>query len=67
MNSAIYAILTLFKVVIIITGMVFVILNINSWRKTNDSKKLRKASLIFGGFFLSVLILTVIEFVIALS
>ena len=47
--------------------MVFVILNFISWRTTKDSKKFKKAALIFGGIFLSILILTGIEFIIAFN
>ncbi|GAA4317502.1 hypothetical protein GCM10023149_15070 [Mucilaginibacter gynuensis] len=66
-NTAIYTVLTLLKVVIIITGMVYVILNIISWRKTKDNKKLKRALVIFGMIFLSILILTIIELVIAFN
>jgi hypothetical protein len=66
-KSTIYILLTLLKAVIIITGMVYMFLNFISWRKTNDSKKLKKVAIIFGGIFLSLLIITCIEFIIALN
>jgi hypothetical protein len=66
-RTTIYILLTLLKAAIIITGMVYVILNIVSWRNTKDGKKLKKAAIIFGLVFLSVLILTTIEFVIAFN
>jgi hypothetical protein len=59
--------LTLLKAVIIITGMVYVFLNFISWRKTKDGMKLKKAAIIFGGVFISMLILTGIEFIIAFN
>jgi hypothetical protein len=66
-KNAIYIILTLLKALIIITGMVLVFLNFISWRKTKDSRRLKKSAIIFGGIFLSLLILTGIEFIIAFS
>lgn len=66
-RNIVYLILTLLKAIIIITGMVFVILNIVSWRKTGDGKRLKQAIIIFGGIFLSILILSAIEFFIALN
>jgi hypothetical protein len=66
-KTTIYIILTLLKAILIITGMVFVFLNFISWRTTKDVKKLKKAAMIFGGVFLSILILTVIEFIIAFN
>ena len=66
-KNTIYIILTLLKAVIIITGMVYLFLNFISWTKTKDGKKLRKSAIIFGGVFLSILILTGIEFIIALN
>lgn len=66
-KNDIYVTITLLKALIIITGMVFVILNFISWRTTKDSKKFKKAALIFGGIFLSILILTGIEFIIAFN
>jgi len=66
-KNTIYIILTLLKALIIITGMVFVFLNFILWRKTKDSRRLKKSAIIFGGIFLSLLILTGIEFIIAFS
>jgi hypothetical protein len=66
-KNTIYIILTLLKALIIITGMVFVILNFISWRTTKDGKKLKKAAIIFGGIFLSLVILTGIEFIMAFN
>jgi hypothetical protein len=66
-RNTIYIILTLLKALIIITGMLFVFFNFISWRKTKDGKKLKKTALIFGGIFLSILILTGIEFIIAFN
>ena len=66
-HNFIYIALTLLKALIIITGMVFVFLNFISWRTTKDGKKLKKAAIIFGGVFLSIVILTAIEFIIAFS
>jgi heme A synthase len=67
MISTIYVILTLLKAVIITTGMVYAFLNFMSWRKTRDSKKLKKAAVIFGGVILLIIILTGIEFIIAFN
>ena len=50
-KTTVYVILTFFKAVIIITGMVYVKKSFISWRNTKDSKKLKKAALIFGGIF----------------
>jgi len=66
-KNTIYIILTFLKALIIITGMVFIFLNFISWRTTKDGKKLKKAAIIFGGVFLSLLILTAIEFIIAFN
>jgi hypothetical protein len=66
-KNAIYITITLLKALLIITGMVFVILNFISWRTTKDGRKFKKAALIFGGIFLSILILTGIEFIIAFN
>jgi hypothetical protein len=66
-KNVIYITLTLLKALIIITGMVFVFLNFISWQTTKDGKKLKKAALIFGGIFLSIVILTGIEFIIAFN
>jgi len=66
-KNTIYIILTLLKALIIITGLVFVILNFISWRTTKDGKKLKKAAIIFSGIFLSILILTGIEFIMAFN
>jgi len=66
-KNTIYIILTLLKALIIITGMVFMFLNLISWRKTKDGKKLKKIAIIFGGIFLSTMILTGIEFIVAFN
>jgi hypothetical protein len=66
-KTTIYIILTLLKAAIIITGMIYVFLNFTSWRSTNDRKKLKKAAIIFGGVLLSIIILSGIEFIIALN
>lgn len=66
-RTTIYIVLTLLKAVIIIAGMVYVVLNIVSWKNTKDGKKLKKAAIIFGMVFLSILILTIIEFAIAIN
>jgi hypothetical protein len=66
-KNTIYIILTLLKSVIIITGMVYAFLNFISWRKNKDGNKLKKAAIIVGGVFLSILILTGIEFIIAFN
>jgi len=67
MNSTFYIILTLIKAIGIITGMVYAFVNFISWRKTNDSKKLKKAAIIFGGVIMLIIVLTGIEFAIALN
>ena len=66
-KTTIYIILTLLKVIIVTTGMVYLLLNFISWRKTKDGKKLKKVAIIFGAIFLSLLILTGIEFIIAFN
>lgn len=66
-KNTIYIILTLLKAVIIIVGMVYVSLNLTSWWNTKDGRKLKKAAIIFGGIFLSLLILTGVEFIVALN
>lgn len=66
-KTTIYIILTLLKAVIIITGMVYIFLIIISLRRTKDGKKLKKAAITFGMIFLSILILTIIEFVMAFN
>jgi hypothetical protein len=65
MKQAIYIFLTLLKAAIIITGMVYLFLNLISWTKTKDGGKLKKAAIIFGGVFLSLLLITGIEFIMA--
>jgi heme A synthase len=60
-------VLTLLKAGIIITGMVYVFLNFISWRKNKDGRKLKKAAIIFFGVFLSILVLSGIEFIIAFN
>ncbi|MDB5140274.1 MAG: hypothetical protein JWR12_2190 [Mucilaginibacter sp.] len=67
MKNTIYIILTLLKVLIIVPGMVFVTLNLISWWTTKDGKKLKKAAIIFGGVFLSILVLSGIEFIVAFN
>jgi len=47
--------------------MIYVFVNFISWNKTKDSKKLKKAAILFGAVFLSIGILTSIEFIIALN
>jgi len=66
-KSTFYIILSLLKAVIIISGIVYLFLNFTSWIRTKDSKKLKKIAFIFGGIFLSILILTGIEFIIAFN
>ncbi len=66
-KNTIYIILTILKAVIIITGMVNICLNFISWRRTKDGNKLKKIAFIFGGIFLSLIILTGIEFIIAFN
>jgi membrane-associated PAP2 superfamily phosphatase len=66
-KNTIYITITLLKALIIITGMVLISLNLISWRKTKDGKKLKKAAIIFGGIFLSTLILTGIELIVAFN
>ena len=57
----IYTLLTIFKVVVSIVGLAFTLLNFfpGIW---GDKPKLRKAGLIFGGTWLILILLTVIEF-----
>ena len=64
-KTAIYILLTVLKIVIIITGFVFIILNFVAWMSTKNSNKIRKAGLLLLGVFLSILLLTAIEFYIA--
>lgn len=64
-RNIIYIILTILKAVIIITGMVFLIKNLALWLTTKEGNKLKKAAIIFGGIFLSLMILTGIELIIA--
>ncbi len=66
-KTSIYIIITIIKAICVITGMVYVIMNFISWRNTKDGNKLKKAAIIFGGIFLSILILTGIEFLIAFN
>ena len=66
-KTTIYIILRLLKATTIITGMVYVFLNFISWRKTKDVQKLKKALIIFGGIFLSILVLSAIEFIVAFN
>lgn len=66
-RNTIYIILTLLKVIIIIIGWVFMIINIIAWRKTKDNKKLKHVAIIFGCIFLGLILLTGIEFIIALN
>jgi len=66
-KNTVYIIITLIKAIVIITGMVFIFSNFISWRNTRDSKKLKKAAIIFGSVFLSILVFTVIEFIIAFN
>jgi len=66
-KNTLYIILTLLKAIIIISGMVYLFLNFTSWRRTKDGKKLKKVAIIFGGVFISLLILTGIEFIIAFN
>lgn len=63
-KNTLYIILSLLKVAIIISGMVYLLLSFISWRRTRESKELRKIAIIFAGVFLSILILTGIEFII---
>lgn len=62
-----YIILTVLKALLIITVMVFMFFNFIIWRSTKDEKKLKKIAIIFGGVILTLLILTGIEFIIALN
>lgn len=66
-KSTLYIGLTVLKALIVIVGIVFVLLNFASWLTTKDSKKMKKAAIIFGGMFLSIIILSGIEFIIALN
>ena len=66
-KSTIYIALTVFKVLLLIAGMVFVLLNFASWLTTKDGKKLKKAAVIFGGTFLSIVIISGIEFIITFN
>ena len=66
-KSTIYTALTVFKVLILIAGMAFVLLNFASWLTTKDGEKLKKAAIIFGGTFLSIVIISGIEFIIAFN
>ncbi|MEO7216089.1 hypothetical protein [Mucilaginibacter sp.] len=66
-KNTIYIIMTLLKAVIIITGMVYLFFNFIAWLRTKDGKKLKKAAIILGGIFLSILILTGIEFMIVFN
>jgi len=43
-KQTIYIVLTLLKVVIIILGMVYLFLNVITWRRTKDAKKLKKSN-----------------------
>ncbi len=47
--------------------MVSIFLNLISWRKAKDGKKLKKIAIIFGGIFLSMMILTGVELIIAFN
>jgi len=67
MKNTIFIIITIIKVLIIIPGMAFVTLKLISWWRTKDRKKLKKAAIIFGGVFLSILVLTGIELIIAFN
>jgi len=64
-RNTIYTILSILKIVIIIIGIVVILMNIVSWRKIKDDKKIKKAAIVFGVIFLLTLIITIIEFVIA--
>lgn len=66
-KNTIYIILTLLKALMIIAGTVFIFLNLISWLTTKDDKKLKKAAIILVGVFLTLIILTGIEFIIALN
>ena len=66
-KSGIYMALTALKALIIIVGMIFVLLNFASWLSAKDGDKLRKAALVFAGVFLSVILLSGIELIIALN
>jgi hypothetical protein len=67
MKSNIYIILTLLKVIVITIGMVYAFINFRSWRKTKDSKKFKKAAILFGGVVLSILIISGVEIIIAFN
>jgi hypothetical protein len=64
-KTTIFVIITVIKAIAIIVGMIYIFLNIMSWRNTKDNSKLKKAVFTFGGIFLSILLLTAIEFAIA--
>jgi len=66
-NNTVYVIITLLKAALIIIGMVYSFLNFKSWLKTKDRGKLKKAIVLFGMVILSIIVLTGIEFIIALS
>lgn len=52
----------LLKAVMIIGCTIYVIVNLISWATTKDNKKLKKAAVAFGGTFLFIITLSVIEF-----
>jgi len=66
-KTTVYITITLLKVAIIVTGMMYVISNFISWKRTKEGKKLKKAAIIFGGIFLSILILSAVEIVITFN
>lgn len=52
----------LLKAVIIIATTVYVVFNLTLWFTTKDNKKLKRAAIAFGGAFLSVIALSIVEF-----
>jgi len=59
--QTIYVILTILKAAVITIGMGYCFLNLISWTRTKEGKKLKKAAIVFGGVFLSILVISIIE------
>jgi peptidoglycan biosynthesis protein MviN/MurJ (putative lipid II flippase) len=64
-KNTIYIIVTILKTIIIIVGMPFLILDLISWFKTKDNKKIKRAAVIIVGIFILLVMLTGLEFIIA--
>ena len=64
-KNTIYIIVRILKAIIIIVGMPFLILDLISWFKTKDNKKIKRAAVIIVGIFILLMMLTGLEFIIA--